>query len=66
MTETSRLISSRQLTTSSYQPMRNGLIERCNGMLKQKDRQIGSFILIMRPLREVKGSRIFGLCIDAQ
>ena len=35
MAETSRLLSSRQLTTTPYHPMCNGLVERFNGTLKQ-------------------------------
>ena len=35
MTEVSRLLSIRQLTTTPYHPMCNGLVERFNGTLKQ-------------------------------
>ena len=35
MAETSRLLSFRQLTTTPYHPMCNGLVERFNGTLKQ-------------------------------
>ena len=35
MTEVSRLISLKQLSTTPYHPMCNGLVERFNGSLKQ-------------------------------
>lgn len=40
MTETSRLLSFRQLTTTPYHPMCNGLVERVNGTLKQIQRRL--------------------------
>lgn len=42
MTEVSRLISLRQLSTTAYHPMCNGLVERFNGSLKQMLKQICS------------------------
>ncbi|XP_060070261.1 uncharacterized protein LOC132550238 [Ylistrum balloti] len=40
MREVSRLLSIRQLTTTPYHPMCNGLVERFNGTLKQMLRKI--------------------------
>lgn len=40
MAETSRLLSFRQLTTTPYHPMCNGLVERFNGTLKQMLRRL--------------------------
>ncbi|XP_061184347.1 uncharacterized protein LOC133192347 [Saccostrea echinata] len=42
MTEVSRLLSIRQLTTTPYHPMCNGLVERFNGTLKQILRRLCS------------------------
>ena len=35
MREVSRLFSVRQITTTPYHPMKNGMVERFNGTLKQ-------------------------------
>lgn len=40
MAETSRLLSFRQMTTTLYHPMCNGLVERFNGTLKQMLRRL--------------------------
>ena len=40
MAETSRLLSFRQLTTTPYHPMCNGLVDRFNGSLKQMLRML--------------------------
>ncbi|XP_021346951.1 uncharacterized protein LOC110446237 [Mizuhopecten yessoensis] len=42
MREVSRLLSIRQLTTSPYHPMCNGLVERFNGTLKQMLRKMSA------------------------
>lgn len=42
MAEVSRLLSMRQLTTTPYHPMCNGLVERFNGTLKQILRRLCS------------------------
>jgi hypothetical protein len=43
MAETSRLLSLRQLTTTPYHPMCNGLVERFNGTLKQMLRRVCAY-----------------------